>query len=277
MTLTRSFLAIAMAFAVAQGASAQSPSADTGCVCKVYALGRFGDDPSLGKWIADTIPSMIAPGSWTTSDGKMKLSYFAPGKVMVINHSADVHRKSMKLLQNVKKSLSAAKMMPREPQIMPAHHAVMDTPRPMPMATGYPVPASVTTPKHLFHFVIRYEGDEIIDSNVVKFTKAMSQGGGVCVERTPVPTGAVESTSGITLPSSNYLKHPPQYLPTTATPPRTMPAADEPTPSSAPPMNTWSLSPGAPTSPPPAYVPAAPPPPPALPAPTTRPPMIVFP
>src|SRR5262249_21060124 len=37
-------------------------------------------------------------------------------------------------------------------------------------------PAPQQPPKHLFHFIIRYEGDGIIDSNVVEFMKAQLGG-----------------------------------------------------------------------------------------------------
>src|SRR6266849_6810610 len=49
---------------------------------------------------------------------------------------------------------------------------------------GYPVPIAPQTPKHLFHFIIRYEGEGIIDSNVVNFANAFK--GGKSVEMLPV-------------------------------------------------------------------------------------------
>lgn len=36
---------------------------------------------------------------------------------------------------------------------------------------AYPVPAQKKAPKHLFHFIIRYEGEGIVDDNVVKAIK----------------------------------------------------------------------------------------------------------
>ena len=35
------------------------------------------------------------------------------------------------------------------------------------------MPFTAQTPKHLFHFIIRYEGEGIVDANVVKFAKAL--------------------------------------------------------------------------------------------------------
>src|SRR5438309_2051545 len=36
----------------------------------------------------------------------------------------------------------------------------------------YPVPAASRAPKHLFHFIIRYEGEGIVDGNVADVLKA---------------------------------------------------------------------------------------------------------
>jgi hypothetical protein len=45
---------------------------------------------------------------------------------------------------------------------------------PPPYPNAYPVPPPPALPKHLFHFIIRYEGEGIIDQNVVKFAKALT-------------------------------------------------------------------------------------------------------
>lgn len=138
--------------------------------CKVYSLAEMGDDPKLCKWIADTIPEVIQPASWK-QDG-VKITYYAPGKVMVITHSAAVHAQVDSFLQDMRKSMPQAKTMASG--VVPAQFAVPDN-RPLPAAQAYPVPYPPSAPKHLFHFIIRYEGDGVIDSNVVKFTKALSQ------------------------------------------------------------------------------------------------------
>src|SRR5262245_16577304 len=62
------------------------------CQEKIYSLrsltARFGDDPALGEWIATTIPEVIQPGTWREEGGPGKLSYFPPGKILVVYHSA---------------------------------------------------------------------------------------------------------------------------------------------------------------------------------------------
>jgi hypothetical protein len=107
-------------------------------------LADLGDDPNLDLWIADTIPQMIEPGSWKTADGKSKLSYYAPGKVLVINQTPAVHAKVSAFLNDLKQSL--AKTSARiDPQVRPVQFTA-------------PV-SNAARPKHLFHFIIRNESD----------------------------------------------------------------------------------------------------------------------
>jgi hypothetical protein len=42
-------------------------------------------------------------------------------------------------------------------------------------STAYPVPAQARSPKHLFHFIIRYEGEGLVDDNIVKAMKVYNQ------------------------------------------------------------------------------------------------------
>jgi hypothetical protein len=249
--------------------------------CKVYSLADLGDDPALGKWIADTIPQMIQSGSWTGADGKSKLSYFAPGKVLVINQTAAVHGQVDDFLQSLKKTLPHAKVAKRDPQVMPAQFTPPGVPQAGPMVTpsqAYPVPYPPQTPKHLFHFIIRYEGDGVIDSNVVKFAKALGgEAAGAFNQYSVNPTacgeatsnGVLVPTSGMTLPSPQYLRHAPEYYPPASTCPTpsapvrnnspTMPLAD-----GSVPTGSWTV----PQSPP---VGSVPPPPPFPGQPTTLP------
>ncbi len=147
--------------------------------CKVYSLAELGDDPKLCKWIAETIPEMIQPATWKQGDAK--LSYYAPSKILVINNTPAVHAQVDEFLQSMRKTLpqkvAATKI---DAQVMPAQFQLQDSSRPVgAVQTGpasYPVPISPVGPKHLFHFIIRYEGEGIIDANVAKFAKALSEG-----------------------------------------------------------------------------------------------------
>src|SRR5947199_263859 len=62
--------------------SVAASAADTTCV--VYPLTGLGHDPNAGKWIADTIPDVIEPATWsrTAGDGKCRIVYHAPSKVL---------------------------------------------------------------------------------------------------------------------------------------------------------------------------------------------------
>ncbi|MBI3822901.1 MAG: hypothetical protein HY289_09535 [Planctomycetes bacterium] len=213
--------------------------------CKVYALADLGDDPKLCAWVAETIPHMIAPGSWT--DSKAKLSYYAPGKVMVINHTGEVHAQVDAFLTSLKKSLPAR----RDPQVMQAQFVPDARPLAPPTAAqAYPVPYPPTTPKHLFHFIIRYEGEGIIDENVVKFAKALAQ----------EAVKAQSNNCAPVVPSTHYLKETPSYP--------VSPFGTAPAPSGFTPAGSTAPLPAAspirampPADPPPLSGPVVPPPP----------------
>jgi len=154
--------------------------------CAIYSLAELGDDPSLGKWIAETIPQVIEPGSWSsaeTSGKKHVLSYFAPKKVLVVYHTPAVQAKVAVFLKGLKETLPSGKDRTYAGTTFRKDHGVVragyQTPdihegiAPAPTA-GYPVPAQAHQPKHLFHFIIRYEGAGIIDDSVIKFMKVQN-------------------------------------------------------------------------------------------------------
>ena len=252
-----------------------------GPTCKVYSLRDLEDDPNLCQWIAETIPDVIQPESWK-QDG-VKLSYYAPSKILVVNHTSAVHAQVDEFLQNLKKSLSrqnaAANRDTRHSGVAPAQFALKDPPRPAgPVQTNpasYPVPFPPQAPKHLFHFIIRYEGEGIIDSSVVKFAKALSKASSISTTRDAGPPSLV-------CPAPVYLSQPPQYgVPTL--PPANMPGS---TRGNVPVMPPADLTPThvPPSAPPPqpsrysapvSATPARPPAPPALePAPPALPPNV---
>jgi hypothetical protein len=145
----------------------------------LYALDDLGHDPELGKWVAEAIPEVIAPGTWK---GQGALRYYAPKNLLLVYHTPETQAKVRGFLQNVKKVLpaghetqAATKAPACDPAVVPADYRA---PRSFKAATvpaeqsaSYPVAAPVRQPKHLFHFIIRYEGDGIIDDNVVKYFK----------------------------------------------------------------------------------------------------------
>jgi hypothetical protein len=219
------------------------PTATHVSTCKVYSLADLGDDPNLCKWLAETLPEVIQPGSWKQTG--VKLSYYAPAKVLVINHSPAVHTQVDEFLQSLRKSLpqqrATAKATRHDPQVIPAQFAVPEGMRPLgAVQTGpssYPVPYPPQTPKHLFHFIIRYEGEGIIDSNVVKFAKALQ-----------------DKTASGNNPTSSYA------VPAVPPPPPNSPVVGVSSPPFTPSPQTFP-APAAPNSPPvmpPADAPAAP-------------------
>jgi hypothetical protein len=198
--------------------------------CTIYALAELGVDSDLGNWIAETIPEVIEPGTWK---GQEVLRYYAPKNILVVYHTPAVQAKVDGFLKNVKKSLPSVKAgkttakMSSSPQtiVQAGHHvpALLKTSSPVPEPSlGYAVPAPIKAPKHLFHFIIRYEGEGIIDDNVVKFMKAYYQA--VKKEENanvlPGPPPPKIEGTGPTVPSAYGPPAPPSVsiIQTTATP-----------------------------------------------------------
>jgi hypothetical protein len=135
-------------------------------VCTVYALKDLGDDPSLGKWIAETIPQVIKPGSWQT-DGEQRqtLCYYPQGKVLVVYHTPAVQAEVAAFLASLKKALPAEKETQTAQQQKVAQVGyISSTPMKRPETLTvyptlpYPVPPPLQAPKHLFHMILRAEG-----------------------------------------------------------------------------------------------------------------------
>jgi hypothetical protein len=147
----------------------------------LYALDELGHDPELGKWVAETIPEVIAPGTWK---GQGVLRYYAPKNLLLVYHTPQTQAKVRSFLQNVKKTLpaghashvAAAKAPACDPPVVLADYRAPGCSKtatvPAEQSASYPVAAPVRPPKHLFHFIIRYEGEGIVDENVVKAIKA---------------------------------------------------------------------------------------------------------
>jgi hypothetical protein len=85
-------------------------------------------------------------------------------------------------LKNLKRSLpqakeASARSVAKPSVLVPAKYSpseMIRNPDTTPSkSTAYPVPAQAKQPKHLFHFIIRYEGDGVIDSNVAGVLKQL--------------------------------------------------------------------------------------------------------
>ncbi len=153
--------------------------------CTIYSLTDMGYDTDLGKWIAETIPEMIEPSSWKEHGGTGVARYYAPKNILIVNQSKTIQKKVGSFLKDLKTSMLKGSVMSfaskKTPPagVVPADYrepSLHRTSTPASEPASYPVPAAVKPPKHLFHFIIRYEGDGIIDDNVVKFMKSQLQG-----------------------------------------------------------------------------------------------------
>ncbi len=180
--------------------------------CVIYPLATMGYDSDLGQWIAETIPLMVEPSSWQERGGSGAFRYYAPKNILIIKNSAAVQTKVDGFLKDLKTSL------PRTPQTgiaankkMPTAHVVpagYNVPAPVhaggtvPESSSYPVPAPAKPPKHLFHFLIRYEGEGIIDDNVVRFMKVQSQSAKKDKTEVDQAADSPPATSGNATPSA---------------------------------------------------------------------------
>jgi hypothetical protein len=143
--------------------------------CKVYALADLGDDPSLGPWLAETIPAVIEPQTWKHDEEKCTLRYYAARRMLVVYHTADVQKKVQAFLEEVKKNPPQGEAFASKQTkagaasaVLPARFLTAAAASDGNTALPYPVPPPVQQPKHLFHFIIRYEGQGIVDDNIVK-------------------------------------------------------------------------------------------------------------
>ena len=154
-------------------------------VHRVHSLADFGDDPHLGLWLAKTIGEVIAPGTWdqeSPGGEKRVLRYYAPGKILVVAHTAAVQAEVEAFLRSVKQSLPTTRPTAPPPPILRTQNLVPASP-----LTDLPaIEIAPKTPRHMFHmsidgfesrtsesgegaetkirnFTLRYEGDGLID------------------------------------------------------------------------------------------------------------------
>jgi hypothetical protein len=219
--------AVRTAWSQERAAAAQACGEQT---CVIYSLADLCDDADMGKWIADTIPEVIEPGSWAHDGGQRQmLRYYAPKKILVVYHTAAVQAKVDAFLKDMKKTAAVRPAEPkrdvaqadyREPAPPRAQDAVAES------GVSYSVPPPVRPPKHLFHMIIRYEGDGIIDDNVVKMIQAQS-GGASCGTPTAAPAACLPLGVSLPIPGISTSSSP-QPTPTAASPaqpqPQTPPA-----------------------------------------------------
>jgi hypothetical protein len=155
----------------------------------IYHLDELADEPEFCKWIAETIPVVIEAGTWSQNSGNIRygnIRYYGPKKILVVYHTADVQAKVDAFLKKLKKAhlsgkeknVAAGNTPVKDKEVVPARYQIpglIKTSHPAPDSNfTYPLPPPARPPKHLFHFIIRYEGAGIVDSNVVKFMKAQN-------------------------------------------------------------------------------------------------------
>jgi hypothetical protein len=170
---------------------------DNGKSCHIYSLACLGEDPNLSRWVAETIPEVIQPGSWS----KESLKFYAPAKILVVCHTPGVHHQVRAFLENLREALSpqmqtgsvASAPLGKTQIVFPANYSSIGSPaKPVPPATPSDTSPVSQQPMHLFHIIVegletegdkvklknftfRYEGEGIIDSKIASLIKSYNE------------------------------------------------------------------------------------------------------
>jgi hypothetical protein len=214
----------------APGSLESKPAENSDLTCRVYALKDLGDDPGLGRWIAETIPQVIQPGTWNLEDTTSaprglerghKLCYYSQGKVLVVYHCAAVQTEVSAFLDSVKKALPPLKdgvgatqaCTPRaDSMVMPATWMAPRSMRPLEgvpasQTSSYPVPAPLAQPKHLVHLILRAEG--IGDLGATGLIKDLTEAPAITEAGKDPPKGPAATEAGKDPPKPEAAAVPP--------------------------------------------------------------------
>lgn len=147
-----------------------SPGAEE-TVCAVYSLSELGEDPSIGAWAAETLLKLMETGTWKgEGSGRWLLNYHPHARVLVVHHTPAVQAKVDGFLRDLKKAATPVARAASQEVIQAGGTApavVRPAEAPYAGQPSYIVPRTLPQPKHLFHFIIRYEGDGISDPGVL--------------------------------------------------------------------------------------------------------------
>lgn len=198
-------LSLASSFAVTRSAVSQQilPAAVSAKIekatCCTYHLGELADDPNFAKWIADTLPEVIRPGTWNQSERVARC--YGPARILVVTHTPAVQAEVDAFLKSLRSAMPQARTTKATSTsaVMPALHLTatpLRAPEPVgPRQLAYPVPAASVQPKHLFHFIIRYEGEGSLSAPLAEVVKSLN-GGAAPEEKTEAPQqAAVQNAS----------------------------------------------------------------------------------
>lgn len=152
-----------------------APREQPNTTCAVYSLADLGEDPSVGLWAADTLLKLMDTGTWKGEGaGRWLLNYHPQSRLLVVHHTPAVQAKVEAFLRDMRKAHSgttARNGAGTETQVIqagataPAVIRQVDGAAPAP--PSYIVPKPAQQPRHLLHFIIRYEGEGISDGGLL--------------------------------------------------------------------------------------------------------------
>jgi hypothetical protein len=192
----------------APNGAAAAGADDNAAVTSVYPLWKMGYDLELSKWIAETIPDVVEPSTWQSVGGCGVARYNSANGILVVRHSKEVHAKVENFLKDVKQSMptvtagaTTTGQRTQGDSVIPAAHQA-PSPIRTSNATEDEIPPFISTskksPKHLLHLTIHYEGEGIIDDNVLKYLKSEMDGkpsySGPACEVPPPPSNVLGRT-----------------------------------------------------------------------------------
>jgi len=188
-------IAVVVGIAFLSGAKHADPEACPACPAAaeeevtnaVYSLKDLGGDAEFGRWVVETIREVIEPKSWASErycerEGECSnasrvgfVRYNAQNRILVVHQTAAVQVKVDAFLKDLAKGHMAGTRAPRPADLGVIRADFQERVGNNPMSdpgAGYPVPPPNRQPKHLFHLIIRYEGEGIIDDHVADVIKA---------------------------------------------------------------------------------------------------------
>src|ERR1700677_4724389 len=150
---------------------------DSGAVCKIYQLRDISESEDVRSWVKATIPEMIHPGTWgnPSINGIGNITYDAKSGLLAVRHVAAAHAEIDEFLKRVKSSVKEPAPVERKAVVKQAGFTPAGVSEAAKTEPGYPAPPPLQQPKHLFHFVIRFEGSGM-DATLVDLARKLAAG-----------------------------------------------------------------------------------------------------
>jgi len=217
-------LGLLLVLSLANRLESQTPAQQPARLSVFYSLSDLGNDAELQGFALQALMSHLS---------SVQVNYFPPKQLLVVLGDAAVQAQAAAFLKEFRQALSAG---PRAGRMRPdgqvvqasaAAPAVVRASEPLPLEVPSYAAPRPQQPKHLMHFImglgIRYEGEGLIDANVVEYAKAQAQskdqpgsGAGSALQTVAAMAGPLSALAGQSVmptPSSTVSPVPQGYAP----------------------------------------------------------------